>query len=75
MENLNKEFAIPHYIAEEIEEYIELTNQGYCKIMKWENIKSLLGMAKINNRLTEQQVKFLIEKFCREKSKKVYIRK
>ena len=75
MENLNKEFAIPHYIAEEIAEYIELTNQGYCKIMKWENIKSLLGMAKINNRLTEQQVKFLIEKFCREKSKKVYIRK
>ena len=75
MDNLNKEFAIPRYIAEEIEEYIELTNQGYCKIMKWENIKSLLGMAKINNRLTEQQVKFLIEKFCREKSKKVYIRK
>jgi len=36
--------------------------------MKWENIKALLGMAKLNNRLTEQQVRFLIEKFCRERN-------
>lgn len=34
--------------------------------MKWENIKALLGMAKVNNRLTEKQVAYLIDKFCRE---------
>ncbi len=66
MKQINKEFNIPYYIFEEIVEYIELTNHGYCKSMKWENIKSLLGLAKVNNRLTEQQVKFLVEKYNRE---------
>ena len=62
-----KEFNIPYYIFEEIVEYIELTAKGHCKAMKWENIKALLGMAKVNNRLTEQQVQVIIDKFCREK--------
>ena len=47
-------------------EYIELTNQGHYKTMKWENIKSLLGLAKINNRLSSEQVNLLIEKYNRE---------
>jgi len=34
--------------------------------MKWENIKSLLGLAKINNRLSSEQVNLLIEKYNRE---------
>ena len=62
-----KEFNIPYYIFEEIVDYIELTAQGHCKTMKWENIKTLLYMAKVNNRLTEEQVQFIINKFCREK--------
>lgn len=66
MEKINKDFNIPYYIFEEIVEYIELTNQGYCKSMKWKNIKSLLGLAKINNRLSSEQVNFLIEKYNRE---------
>ena len=66
MENINQEFNIPYYIFEEIVEYIELTSKGYCKSMKWENIKSLLGLAKINGRLTTEQVKFLIQTYCRE---------
>lgn len=66
MEQFNNEFNIPYYIFEEIVEYIELTAKGHCKTMKWENIKALLGMAKVNNRLTEQQVQYLINKFCRE---------
>lgn len=66
MEQINKDFNIPYYIFEEIVEYIELTNQGYCKSMKWENIKRLLGLATVNNRLSEQQVNFLIEKYNRE---------
>lgn len=66
MDKLNKEFNIPVYIFEEILEYVELTAKGHCKTMKWENIKALLGMAKVNNRLTEQQVQYLINKFCRE---------
>ena len=66
MKQFNKEFNIPYYIFEEIVEYIEVTAKGDCKTMKWENIKALLGMAKVNNRLTEQQVQFIIEKFSRE---------
>ncbi|MFR2788317.1 MAG: hypothetical protein ACLTBX_06010 [Clostridia bacterium] len=66
MERINKDFNVPYYIVEEIVEYIELTAQGYCKTMKWENIKSLLGLAKINNRLTQEQVNFLIKKYNRE---------
>lgn len=66
MERINKDFNVPYYIFEEIVEYIELTNKGYCKCMKWENIKALLGLAKVNNRLTNEQVDFIIEKFNRE---------
>lgn len=66
MENINKDFNIPYYIFEEIVEYIELTNQGYCKSMKWENIKALLRLAKVNDRLSNEQVNFLIDKYNRE---------
>ena len=62
------EFNIPYYIFEEIVEYIELTAKGHCKTMKWQNIKALLGLAKINNRLTQEQVDLLIKEFCREKN-------
>lgn len=66
MEKLNIDFNIPYYIVEEIVDYIELTNQGYCKTMKWENIKALLKLAKVNNRLSNEQVDFLIKKYNRE---------
>lgn len=66
MQEIKKDFNVPYYIFEEIVEYIELTNQGHCKTMKWENIKSLLGLAKINNRLSSAQVNLLIEKYNRE---------
>lgn len=62
----NQDFNVPYYVFKEIAEYIELTNQGHCETMKWENIKSLLGLAKINNRLSSEQVNFLIEKYNRE---------
>lgn len=68
MNELNKEFNIPYYIFEEIVEYIELTAKGHCKTMKWQNIKALLGLAKVNNRLTQEQVNILIKEFCREKN-------
>lgn len=70
MEKLNIDFCIPYYIVEELLEYIELTAKGYCKSMKWENIKALLRLAKVNNRLTEEQVEYIIEKFNREKVSK-----
>ena len=66
MEQVNQEFNVPYYIFEEIIEYVELTAKGYCKCMKWENIKSLLNLAVINNSLSKQQANFLKEKFCRE---------
>ena len=66
MDEINKEFNIPYYIFEEIVDYIELTSKGYCKTMKWENIKALLRLAKINNRLSEAQVEFIANKYSRE---------
>lgn len=66
MEKLNIDFCIPYYIVEELLEYIELTAKGHCKCAKWENIKALLRLAKVNNRLTEEQVEYIIEKFNRE---------
>lgn len=66
MEQINEEFNVPYYIFEEIIEYVELTAKGYFKYMKWENIKSLLRLAVVNDRLTEQQAEFLEKEFCRE---------
>ena len=66
MEQLNKEFNVPYYIFEEIIDYVELTSKGYSKCMKWENIKSLLRLAVVNERLTEKQAEFLEKEFCRE---------
>lgn len=66
MEQINKDFNIPFYIFEEIISYIELTAQGHCKCTKFENIKALLRLAKVNNKLSSEQVDFLIEKYNRE---------
>ena len=66
MEKLNKDFNVPYYIFEEILQYVELTAKGNCKTMKWENIKSLLNLAVISNRLTKEQAEYLKETFCRE---------
>ncbi len=66
MEEINKDFNVPYYILEEIVEYIELTKEDYSKSMKWENIKALLNLAKVNNRFTQEQVDFIIEKYNRE---------
>ena len=66
MEQMNNDFNVPYYIVEELVGYIELTAQGHCKCMKWENIKSLLGLARLNNRLTKEQVNFLINTYNRE---------
>ena len=67
MEQLNKEFYIPYYIFEEIVDYVELTAKGYSKCIKWKNIKSLLKLAVINNKLTKEQAQFLEKEFNREK--------
>lgn len=66
MGEINEDFNIPYYIFEEIIEYIELNKKGIYKCMKWENIKSLLNMAMLNNRLTKYQVEYLIKKYNRE---------
>ena len=42
-------------------------NPGKIKINKWENIKSLLKLAVVNNNLSKNEAKFLEEKFHREK--------
>lgn len=65
MNKINEDFNVPYYIFEEIVQYIELTAQGHCKTEKWENIKTLLRLAKINNRLTDKQIKYIIDTYCR----------
>ena len=67
MKKINEDFNVPYYIFEEIVEYVELTAQGHCKRMKWDNIKSLLKLAQVNNRLTDRQVKYILETYNREK--------
>ncbi len=69
MENTNRDFNVPFYLFEEIVEYVELTSLGKCKTMKWKNIESLLRLAIINDRITEQQANYLKETFCREEKK------
>ena len=66
MEQLNKEFNVPYYIFEEIIDYVELTAKGYSKCMKWKNIRSLLNLAVVNNRITKEQAQFLEKEFNRE---------
>lgn len=66
MEKINEEFNIPIYLVEEIIEYIEETAKGRCRTMKWQNIKALLGLAKVNKRLTQEQVDYIIKTYCRE---------
>lgn len=63
MKRINKKINIPYYIFEKINEYIELVAQRKCKTMKWENIKVLLNLAVMNNRLSKEQAKFLKIKF------------
>lgn len=66
MEKINEEFNIPIYLVEEIIEYIEETAKGRCRTMKWQNIKALLGLDKVNKRLTQEQVDYIIKTYCRE---------
>ena len=66
MEQINKDFTVPFYIVDELIFYIEETAKGHCKISKWNNIKSLLRLAQVNDRLTEQQVEHIINAYCRE---------
>ena len=66
MEKINEDFNVPYYIFEEIVLYVEETAKGRCRCMKWENIKALLGLAKINKMLTQEQVDYIIKTYCRE---------
>ena len=66
MGQINEDFNIPFYIFEEIVQYVEETAQGRCRCMKWENIKAILNCAKVNKRFTQEQVDFIVEKYCRE---------
>lgn len=72
MQEINKDFNIPIYLLEEIVDYVEQSTQGRCRCMKWENIKLLLRLARVNNRLSEQQVQYIIDTYCREQKEMIY---
>ena len=63
---INPEYNIPYYIFEELMNYIEATAKSGKDPIMWDNIKSLLGLAVINERLTREQADNLIAKYCRE---------
>ena len=64
---INMEYNIPYYIFEEMWRIYRTNCSGKCKKATWENIKSLLNLAVINERLTREQANNLIETYCREK--------
>lgn len=66
MEQEIQKEKIPYYIQEEIEEYMQLTKEGKNKCMKWENIKVLLKLAVMNNRITKEDVKLIEKQYCKE---------
>lgn len=66
MIEIKKDFNIPFYIFEEIVQYIEQSAQGRCRCSKWNNIKALLRLAKVNDRLSSEQVEYIIKNYCRE---------
>lgn len=64
----NEDFNVPYYIVEELVSYIEAQAQGRCRSSQYDNFVALVGLAKVNNRLTPEQARFLIEEFDRENS-------
>ena len=56
MDKANEDFTIPFYIVEE-------TAQDKCKCMKLKNTKTLLRLAQINNKLTDTQVKYIMNTY------------
>lgn len=64
---ININFDIPYYIFEDLIEYIELTAKGKPTGTRWEKIRALLGLARMNKRLTEEQVRYIEDTYCREK--------
>ena len=69
MSTINEDFNIPFYIVEEIISYVEETAKGRCRTMQFENIKALLRLAQVNERLSERQVEYIKKRYCRESNK------
>jgi len=59
MENLNVEFNVPYYILEEIVNYIESGKS----LRIWNNVELLINLARMNGKITEEQAKYLKEKY------------
>jgi len=59
MDKINKDFDIPFYIFEEFARYYAKDKSPIV----WDNLKSLLWLAKDNNRLSQRQVEYLLENF------------
>ena len=66
MEQKNEDFSIPYYIFDELISYAELTTKGKNRSSQWNNIIALVGLAKVNDRLTQEQATFLLEEYNRE---------
>ncbi len=56
---MDNDFDIPHYIFEELIRYY---NKNKSPVV-WDNLVSLLNLAKVNGRLSQEQVDFLKENY------------
>ena len=53
---MNKDFNIPYYLFEELLDYEH-------NATTWENLRYIIQMAVFNNKITQQQADFLIQKY------------
>lgn len=64
----NEDFNIPFYLVQELVSYVEERAKGKNRISQWDNLCSLIALAEVNERITQEQATFLIEEFNREKN-------
>jgi len=53
------DFNVPDYVLSEIEEYYKKGKP----VTKWSNVVALMYLAKVNNRLTQEQIEYLKVKY------------
>ena len=55
-------YDVPQYIIDEVNDYIYDVKNKKNRCMKLENIKSLIGLAVLNKRITRNQVMHILNK-------------
>ncbi len=59
MNNSKEKINVPDYIEDEYQEYIKSDKSS----IKWQNLNSLINLAKISGRVTEEEANILKEQY------------